>query len=583
MENKMKNFVTFIKLMSLGIYLTLSAPLLHGSYEEKILEEQPRCLNTSIFTLGKSQQAAFFVPSETNTPFDYKSIEFPPIHQKEKIQEYLNIPIDEEYVKRHLNALETLVDRTDIPFITIDCATTKDRDDAIAVVANEDNGHTIYVAVAHVPFFVDQFSPVDLTAFQKAETNYEHYDPMFPEELSTNICSLHPGVKRAAIVYEMILKEDGTLENKSIAQAIIQSRSAQYYGKIDKFLQKKKYPYLKEIHKAASLLYLNRLKGMPKEVRPHHMKDLEYFTNVNFENTHKYLSLKGFGNTTATYWSENIICEFMLAANRFSARFISQKYELGMFRGHFRGNKVEEGHAYYTHFKNRYHEALGMGEYSHSTSPIRRYPDVILQRLIVSALENKETPYSSMQLALIAGHCTAIQHNYYGEVESDQINRLPDLITIEKLPQFYKEIVEPTQPDLKENNKQELVKSKNRLHNRKRSVTFPPASVTKVLPCLEDRQTSLIPQELTTKIVDNEIYTVETLQNFGLSNFWITYFAKNGYGEKKYQAINIHKRVSNAILREQNLKKLKNKKLKFNGKKNFLTIPLQVVYHFVPL
>ena len=130
---------------------------------------------------------------------------------------------------------------THIPFVTIDGDNSKDFDDAVWAEENKDI-IKIMVAIADVSFFVDQDSPIDLEARKRGNSFYfpDRVLPMFPENISNNICSLVPQKERACVVIQIDLFKNGKIKNYKIKRAIIKSHARLTYKEVDKIFTNEK-------------------------------------------------------------------------------------------------------------------------------------------------------------------------------------------------------------------------------------------------------------------------------------------------------------------------------------------------------
>ena len=322
------------------------------------------------------------------------------------------------------------VDLTHLDFCTIDPVTAKDFDDAIYF---DTKAFTLYVAIADVSHYVDYFSPIDQEAKRRGFTTYFPHKsfPMLPRELSENICSLKPHVDRLAFVAKIELDESTLLPVKEeFFEAIIHSKRRFNYDEIDVIIQTNGGNVEKE-HEQRILDYLLPLQKVTERLRKKRLaqgfdfrsEEIKLSINANHELVKTQIE-------TGTP-SHSLIEECMLLANQASAK----RFEYGIFRVHLppQLSKMEElleelsaiglfvsnyedspsliraiqkeaermGIAsevdsmiikslkqanYSAH--NEGHFGLGFSHYSHFTSPIRRYSDLILHRLIKSQLND---------------------------------------------------------------------------------------------------------------------------------------------------------------------------------------------------
>ncbi len=323
----------------------------------------------------------------------------------------------------------TRTDLTHLDFCTIDPVTAKDFDDAIYF---DMENYTLYVAIADVSHYVEYFSPIDTEAKRRGFTTYFPHKsfPMLPRELSENICSLKPHVDRLAFVAKIELDRDTLLPIKEdFFEAIIHSKRRFHYDEVDRIIESSGENIEKEDEKRI-LEYLLPLQKITQRLRKRRLRDGFDFRSeeikLSIDSNHE---LKNTSVETGTP-SHSLIEECMLLANQASAK----RFEYGIFRIHTppQLSKLEElleELASIGLFVNEYddspsliraiqkeadsmgiasqvdamvikslkqanysannegHFGLGFSHYSHFTSPIRRYSDLILHRLIKADLK----------------------------------------------------------------------------------------------------------------------------------------------------------------------------------------------------
>ncbi len=317
------------------------------------------------------------------------------------------------------------VDLRDLDFCTIDPVTAKDFDDAIYF---DEKNYTLYVAIADVSAYVPFFSAIDKEAKKRGFTTYFPHKafPMLPRELSENICSLKPNVDRLAFISKI------TLDRKSLKpikeeffEAVIHSKRRFNYDEIDEVLEKR------EIE-SQELEYIFPLYEITQRLKKERLKSgFDFGTKdikIEIDEDHNLISTKEETSTP----SHSLIEECMLLANRASAKLLG---DYGIFRVHLPPeiSKIEElledlatvgifvenytdvislisaiqkeakkvglekevdemiikSLKQATYSPNNFgHFGLGFSHYSHFTSPIRRYPDLILHRLIKAKLKD---------------------------------------------------------------------------------------------------------------------------------------------------------------------------------------------------
>ena len=331
------------------------------------------------------------------------------------------------------------IDLTHLDFCTIDPVTAKDFDDAIYFDLET---YTLYVAIADVSHYVPYFTPIDKEAKKRGFTTYLPHKsfPMLPRELSENICSLKPKVDRLAFVAKITLDRT-TLKplKEEFFEAIIHSKHRFSYETIDAILDNS----IQDLTGTVSniLTWLLPLQKITVKLHNERLKQ-----GFDFRSEEVKLSISAEHLLTSTQVetgtaSHSLVEECMLLANQASAKRFSSgganEDEIGIFRIHeppqlsrteallaelaATGLYVEEYEGspsliraiqkeaekmglasevdamvikslrraeYNAH--NVGHFGLGFSHYSHFTSPIRRYADLILHRLIKTQLREDE-------------------------------------------------------------------------------------------------------------------------------------------------------------------------------------------------
>ena len=338
-------------------------------------------------------------------------------------------PACEEEARRYGDSVDRSAypDRTDLthlPFCTIDPPDAKDFDDAICFdVAN----HTLYVAIADVSAYVTEDSALDKEAAVRGFTIYFPHKsiPMLPRALSENICSLKPEEDRLAFVYKITL-DPQTLQSRKeeLIEGIIHSRRRYTYDRIDRFLEGDFSG--KDATDDEILSFLLPLQKLLSKIRHKRLQ-----SGCEFRNEEVRMQLDENQNLVAVRVeketpSHALIEDAMLLANKAAAKAL----EKGIFRTHDRPSEEridellddlsligiysdekseniyamiralqrcadEKGireevdkliiraqkQAVYSH-EDSGHFGLGFEHYTHFTSPIRRYSDLIVHRLL---------------------------------------------------------------------------------------------------------------------------------------------------------------------------------------------------------
>ena len=336
-------------------------------------------------------------------------------------------------------------DLRELPFCTIDPVTAKDFDDAIYW---DDANTTLYVAIADVSEYVKPFGALDNEAMYRSFSIYLPHRsiPMLPRELSETLCSLQPHVDRLAYVFEIKLeRETLNVLHSDVYEAIIHSDRRFNYEEIDEFFEGRLKAKTKEEERIFDAL--TKLRIITDRLKQERLKIGFDFHSVEIE-----MQLDENTNLVATKESEEtpshaLIEDCMLLANKEAAK----RYERGIFRIHEPPSQTKLQTLYQelsaigmnieikstvketieaiqkqaremgiesevdtliirSQMQARYaplnsgHFGLGFEEYTHFTSPIRRYSDLIVHRLLktIKKGDTKEGSYVLRNIETLA-------------------------------------------------------------------------------------------------------------------------------------------------------------------------------------
>ncbi|EAK5889462.1 VacB/RNase II family 3'-5' exoribonuclease [Campylobacter lari] len=323
-------------------------------------------------------------------------------------------------------------DLRNLNFCTIDPIDAKDFDDAIYYDKNE---HAIYIAIADVSAYVHAYSAIDKEARSRGFSIYFPHIaiPMLPRALSENICSLKPNEDRLAFCFKISLDQNNEVIKEELFEAIINSKRRFNYDEVDEYLQTQEdlgaINWLYEVFKITQNLRKKRLKNAC-EFKTQELR-------MTLDENNKLIKTR-LENDTA---SHNLIEDCMLLANKAAAKLI----DIGVFRNHLspdykkidqlladlstlsidinsKNNVIElfkdiqtlanelnireevdkliikaQKKAEYSS-ENTGHFGLGFDKYTHFTSPIRRYSDLILHRLLKAKINNDEKMFNYLLL-----------------------------------------------------------------------------------------------------------------------------------------------------------------------------------------
>ncbi|SIS59565.1 ribonuclease R [Phaeovulum vinaykumarii] len=326
-------------------------------------------------------------------------------------------------------------DLTDLPFVTIDPADARDRDDACFAAPDDDpandGGHVIWVAIADVAHYVTPGSALDREARKRGNSTYfpDRVVPMLPERLSNDLCSLHPGVPRAVIAVRMKIDATGNKIGHRFARAIIRSRAGLAYeevqaaqdGRPAPALEPLCAPVIAPLYAAYDALVMARRARQP----------------LDLDLPERQIVLSETGAVSSVRFKDRLdahrlIEEFMVLANVAAAEELERLRRPLLYRVHeepspekldalrevaqasgfvlAKGQVLRTAHlnrllsqaegtefdelmnistlrsmtqAYYAP-QNLGHFGLALRSYAHFTSPIRRYSDLIVHRALIS-------------------------------------------------------------------------------------------------------------------------------------------------------------------------------------------------------
>jgi len=326
----------------------------------------------------------------------------------------------------------------------------------------------VLVAIADVDATVQPGSPIDDHARENTTSVYTVAQtfPMLPEKLSTNLTSLVEGRERQAIIVEMTIEADGRVTGSDLYRAVVVNRAKLAYNSVAAWLggatapakvaavegleqqlrlQDKVAQALKRVRHASGALELASIEARPvfdgdslKDLRPDQSNRarelIEDFMIAANGVTAKFLASRGLPSlrrvlTVPQRWDRIValanelgdrlpdapdaaaLNEFLIrrrqaAPDRFPDLSLAIIKLLG--RGEYALDRPGQ--------KAQGHFALAVSDYTHSTAPNRRFPDVIMQRLLKAALEARPAPYTDNELQAMAVHCT-IQEDNAAKVE----------------------------------------------------------------------------------------------------------------------------------------------------------------------
>jgi ribonuclease R len=330
------------------------------------------------------------------------------------------------------------IDLSDVPLVTIDGEDARDFDDAVycePAKVGRGKGWRLLVAIADVSHYVETGSAIDIDAYDRATSVYfpRRVIPMLPEKLSNGLCSLNPNVERLCMVCDMLVNAKGEVHAYQFYPAVMFSQARFTYTEVAAILANTRGP--EAAQRKALVPHLLDLHDVYQAL----LKERGVRGAVDFETTETQIVCDEAGRIEKIVprtrnVAHRLIEEAMLAANVCSADFISQSKHVGLYRVH-EGPTPEKKEMLRNYLKvagvgmtisddpepgefqkialatkdrpdaqqihsmllrsmqqaiytpmNSGHFGLAYEAYTHFTSPIRRYPDLLVHRVIKAVL-----------------------------------------------------------------------------------------------------------------------------------------------------------------------------------------------------
>lgn len=326
-------------------------------------------------------------------------------------------------------------DLTHIPFVTIDDASTRDLDQALAVERRQDGGYTVHYAIADAAHFVKPGSALDREAQKRAFTTYlpDRSIPMLPRELTEDLCSLVAGQRRRAFVVSMEVSPKGELEDSRFARGVVLCRAKLAFEDVQGFAAGDSALAAKDF--TPSLAALAELGGLrvkdaigrgvvqsrePEErvgedparpgafvVKKRERLDVElwneqisllaneavgrFVEQAGAKVLHRTLAepepalIEGFREKVASLgqpWKQGSLAEYIDRLDPADAK------TRPILRMAARLNRAAKYHP-----EPRGHAALKLDSYVHFTAPMRRYPDILAARVLAALVEGTAVPH----------------------------------------------------------------------------------------------------------------------------------------------------------------------------------------------
>jgi ribonuclease R len=342
-------------------------------------------------------------------------------------------------------------DITALPLVTIDGETARDFDDAV-YCEPAGNGLRLVVAIADVSHYVQPKDALDLDAYERGNSVYfpRRVIPMLPEALSNGLCSLNPKVERLCMVCDMVVGMQGAIKSYRFFPGVMFSHARLTYTQVWAWLSGAEQP---DAEHAALLPHLQNLEMAYRAL----LKARQKRGAIDFESVETRMIFDDQGKITriepvVRNEAHRLIEECMLAANVCASDLLRKKKTPALYRIHEgpTPEKLELLQQFLTEFglhlpggdapkakdyahlleqikprpdaqllqtvmlrslrqavyspDNVGHFGLAYEQYTHFTSPIRRYPDLLIHRAIKSVLLGEKPP--TMKLDVIGAHCS---------------------------------------------------------------------------------------------------------------------------------------------------------------------------------
>ncbi|MCH5166768.1 MAG: ribonuclease R [Erysipelotrichales bacterium] len=340
-------------------------------------------------------------------------------------------------------------DLRDENIFTIDGKDTKDIDDAISIKRDGEN-YNLKVSIADVSFYVGEGTPLDLEAYNRGTSSYLAYAvlPMLPHKLSNGICSLNPNVDRCALTCDMTINKNAKVIDSSIYPSIIRSKKKMNYDDVNSVLEQDIIPegyedYADDLKLMQELAHIIRTERTRRGASDFDMDEVKFTCDETGKAVDVHILYRGEG--------EKLIEDFMVIANETVASTLFNMNLPAIYRVH--GTPVAEKvqsfitflHSFGINVKGKFSDItnpkmfqsllnqieiegqqknivfslalrslpkaiyspdnighFGLAvvpphtSYTHFTSPIRRYPDLITHRLIWTYLINNKTDSATL-------------------------------------------------------------------------------------------------------------------------------------------------------------------------------------------
>ncbi|MGE4557924.1 MAG: ribonuclease R [Desulfovibrionaceae bacterium] len=384
---------------------------------------------------------------------------------------------------------EGRADLRGVGFVTIDGAKARDFDDAVYVERTGD-GYRLHVAIADVSHYVPEGSPLDVEAFTRANSYYfpQSVEPMFPPRLSNGLCSLNPQVNRLAVAASMDFSSSGEMRASSFTKAVIKSNARLTYSQVHRAL------HLNDQDERLKLKPVLPMLEIAEELARALNRRRKDRGSIDFDLPEPEIMFNIVGETVdirpkARNFAHQIIEEFMIAANEAVAEHLENLGLPCMYRIHPAPDieKLESLFELLSHTElgpkvpkepspkalqelirasedtdmeflvsrlllrsmkqaqyhpvNEGHFGLASESYCHFTSPIRRYADLMVHRILKRDLgDGRYALPRPKRMEEAAGHLSRTERTAM-EAEREILKRLTCLLLRERVGQTFTGVI----------------------------------------------------------------------------------------------------------------------------------------------
>lgn len=341
-------------------------------------------------------------------------------------------------------------DWTHLPFVTIDGMYSRDFDDAV-MARRRDNVLELYIAIADVSYYVPVGSPLDTYAFEHTTSVYfpKHCVPMLPEVLSNQLCSLLPHVPRLALGVRICINDTGDILSGDIHRVVIVSHARMTYVEVDEMIHDKRtIPAWFNGSLDALVAATKALQYAAMQRRALNIRSRQ--DSIDFDDQGLWSTML----SKETLFSHTLIEKMMVCANNFIAIYLKERGIETIFRHHpqvrsaghesliremknlgidiadattdlYGLNEFLRTHDSYQWLapwvvramsqaryetQNSQHWGLALEAYVHFTSPIRRYPDLMVHRALVATMgDTTSAAIAPVDLDVASRKCSRLE------------------------------------------------------------------------------------------------------------------------------------------------------------------------------